>query len=258
MTVQARPPGRPRSAEADEAILRAALELLASDGYRALTMERVRERSGVGKATLYRRYGSKEALVRAAIVHLNSDIPLPTTPARSSATSPPPPRRSCAGAARTGALTLMPRLLSDVTGDPEMHALFYEHLVEPRRKIVRAIVERAKERGEIRADVDPDLAVDLMVGPMIYRVIIAGGDIAKIGNPAEVLADGARGPQTSVISTRPPAPTPSVRRPLSNASSSSPTSSRRQPCSVRTCGSGWPRRAATTTGERSARAAISS
>ena len=40
-------------------------------------MERVRERSGVGKATLYRRYGSKEELVRAAIVHLNSDIPLP-------------------------------------------------------------------------------------------------------------------------------------------------------------------------------------
>ena len=63
--------------EADEAILQAALELLAADGYRALTMERVRERSGVGKATIYRRYGSKEELVAAAIVHLNSDIPLP-------------------------------------------------------------------------------------------------------------------------------------------------------------------------------------
>ena len=40
-------------------------------------MERVRERSGVGKATIYRRYGSKEELARAAIVHLNTDIPLP-------------------------------------------------------------------------------------------------------------------------------------------------------------------------------------
>ena len=57
--------------------MRAALELLVEDGYRALTMERVRERSGVGKATLYRRYGSKEELVRAAIVHLTSDIPMP-------------------------------------------------------------------------------------------------------------------------------------------------------------------------------------
>ena len=69
--------GRPRSAEADEAILQAALELLAESGYRALTMEKVRASSGVGKATIYRRYGSKEELVAAAIVHLNSDIPLP-------------------------------------------------------------------------------------------------------------------------------------------------------------------------------------
>ena len=77
VSVTARPPGRPRSAEADQAILHAALELLAESGYAALTMERVRERAGVGKATLYRRYGSKEELARAAIVHLNSDIPLP-------------------------------------------------------------------------------------------------------------------------------------------------------------------------------------
>ena len=76
-TEPARHPGGRARAEADEAILQAALELLAEDGYRALTMERVRERSGVGKATLYRRYGSKEELVRAAIVHLNADIPLP-------------------------------------------------------------------------------------------------------------------------------------------------------------------------------------
>ena len=75
--METRPPGQPRSAEADEAILQAALELLAESGYRSLTMERVRERSGVGKATIYRRYGSKEELVAAAIVHLNSDIPLP-------------------------------------------------------------------------------------------------------------------------------------------------------------------------------------
>jgi len=181
-----RPPGRPRSAEADEAIVRAALELLAEDGYRALTMERVRERSGVGKATLYRRYGSKDELVRAAIVHLNADVPLPDTGALVSdfaATA----TTILTGAARTGALTLMPRLLSDVTGDPDMHALFYEHLVEPRRRIVRTIVERAQARGEIRADIDPELAVDLMVGPFIYRVIIAGGDIAKIGDPAKIL-----------------------------------------------------------------------
>ncbi|MDA0163221.1 TetR/AcrR family transcriptional regulator [Solirubrobacter ginsenosidimutans] len=183
----ARPPGRPRSAEADEAIVRAALALLAEDGYRALTMERVRERSGVGKATLYRRYGSKEELVRAAITHLNSDIPMPEDTGSVAGDFAATAQTVLAGAARTGALTLMPRLLAEVVGDPEMHKLFSEHLVEPRRRVVRAIVERAKERGEIRSDVDSDLAVDLMVGPIIYRLIISGGDAAGIGNPAEIL-----------------------------------------------------------------------
>jgi AcrR family transcriptional regulator len=185
--VETRPPGRPRSTQADEAIVRAALELLAEHGYRALTMEQVRERSGVGKATLYRRYGSKEELVRAAIVHLNSDIPLPDDTGSVVGDFAATAQTILAGAARTGALTLMPRLLSDVVGDPEMHELFYEHLVEPRRRVVRAIIARAQERGEIRRDVDPEIAVDLMVGTFIYRVIIGGGDVARIGNPVEVL-----------------------------------------------------------------------
>jgi len=189
----ARPPGRPRSTEADEAILRAALDLLAEAGYRALTMEAVRERSGVGKATLYRRYGSKEELVRAAIVHLNADIPMPEDTGSVTGDFAVTAQTVLAGAARTGALTLMPRLLSEVTGDPDMHALFSEHLVEPRRRVVRGIVERAKSRGEIRADVDTDVAVDLMVGPFVYRMIISGGDPAAIGDPAELLGAALAG-----------------------------------------------------------------
>ena len=185
--VETRSPGRPRSAQADEAILQAALELMASDGYRALTMERVRERSGVGKATIYRRYGSKEELVAAAIVHLNSDVPLPEDTGSIQGDFAATAQIVLAGAAKTGALTLMPRLLSEVVGEPEMHALFYEHLVEPRRRVVRGIVERAKARGEIRADVDTDLAIDLMVGPFVYRLIMAGGDAAGIGSPVALL-----------------------------------------------------------------------
>jgi AcrR family transcriptional regulator len=190
-----RPPGRPRSAEADEAILRAALDLLAESGYRALTMEAVRERSGVGKATLYRRYGSKEELVRAAIVHLNADVPIPPDTGSLAGDFAATAQTILAGAKRTGALALMPRLLSEVVDDKEMHALFSAHLVEPRRRVVRALVERAKARGEVRADLDVELAIDLMVGPVIYRVILAGGELEGLGNPAELLAavmDGLR------------------------------------------------------------------
>jgi AcrR family transcriptional regulator len=158
-------------------------------------MERVRERAGVGKATLYRRYGSKEELARAAIANLNSDIPMPRDTGSIAGDFAATAQVFLAGAARTGALVLMPRLLSEVAGDPDMHALFSEHLVEPRRRVVRGIVERAKARGEVRPDVDTELAIDLMVGPMIYRLIVAGGDPAALGKPGEVIGavlDGLR------------------------------------------------------------------
>lgn len=195
MSATARPPGRPRSAAADEAILRAALELLASDGYRALTMEAVRERAGVGKATLYRRYGSKDELVRAAITHLNYDLPLPDDTGSLEGDFAAVASQALAGAAAVGGLSLMPRLLAEVVDEPELHRIFSVHLVDPRRRIIHALLRRAIARGEVRADIDPEIAVDLMVGPLIYRVIIAGGDVEKIPNPLEVLRavlDGLR------------------------------------------------------------------
>jgi AcrR family transcriptional regulator len=182
-----RSPGRPRSVAADEAIIAATLTLLVEDGYRALTMERVRERSGVGKATIYRRYASKEELVRAAIVHLNSDIPLPDDTGSLEGDYLATVQTVLARAESTGALTLMPRLLAEVADDAELHELFSAHLVEPRRRVVRGVLQRAVQRGEVRADVDVDLGVDLIVGPMIYRLIVAGGDPAKLGDPLVVL-----------------------------------------------------------------------
>jgi AcrR family transcriptional regulator len=178
--VSTRAPGRPRSAAADQAIIRATLELLVADGYRALTMERVRERAGVGKATVYRRYGSKEELVAAAVRHLNQDLPSPDTGdlrrdfAELSAAV-------VASAERTEALSFMPRILAEVAHDADLRGLFYAALVKPRRDAITAMLERAIERGDIRADTDLDLAVDLIAGPMIYKVLITGGELKDAG-----------------------------------------------------------------------------
>src|SRR5687768_3912115 len=71
--------GRPRDARADEAIVRAALDLLAERGVHAFRVDDVAKRAGVGKATIYRRYVSKERLVAAAVGSLVSEIALPDT-----------------------------------------------------------------------------------------------------------------------------------------------------------------------------------
>lgn len=171
---EGRPPGRPRSVAADSAIMQATLELLLDTGYRGLTMEQVRARAGVGKATLYRRFGSKEELVAAAVRHLNQQIPLPDTGSvRDDILAVA--GSVLAAAARVGAATFMPRMLAESAGDPEMHAIFYENLVAPRRAVMAEVLRRGIERGELRRDLDVELAIDMLTGPWVYRMLISGG-----------------------------------------------------------------------------------
>jgi len=178
-TLERRRPGRPRSAAADGAIIQATLELLLEHGYRGLTMEQVRARSGVGKATLYRRYGSKQELVTAVVRHINQDIPLPDTgTVRDDILAVV--GSVFAAAARVGAATFMPRMLAESAGDPEMQAIFYENLVAPRRAVMAEVLRRGVERRELRADLDVELAIDVLTGPWVYRLLIAGGELPAI------------------------------------------------------------------------------
>jgi AcrR family transcriptional regulator len=174
-----RTPGRPRSEASHQAIIRATLELLLEVGYRSLTMEAVRARAGVGKATIYRRWSSKEELVRDAIVDMHDDFVVPDTGSLRGDYEGMA-ARVIAAAQRAGAATFMPRLLGDAANDPELHAIFYEHLVEPRRNQMRGVLERAVARGEIRDDLDIDLVMDLFAGPVVYRLLISGGDYSQL------------------------------------------------------------------------------
>ena len=65
-----RRPGRPRDARADRAILEAALELAAADGLAGFSVDAVAQRAGVSKATIYRRWSTKEQMVMDAIHEL--------------------------------------------------------------------------------------------------------------------------------------------------------------------------------------------
>ena len=182
-----RRPGRPRSTAADTAIVGATLELLLEEGYRGMTMEQVRSRAGVGKATLYRRYGSKQELVADAIRHLNQDLPVPDTGSAHDDILAVA-RSVLAAAARVGAATFIPRLLAESAGDPEMHAIFYANLVAPRRAVMAGVLRRGIERGDLRADLDVELAIDMIAGPWMYRLLIAGGDLEVLKtDPAKLL-----------------------------------------------------------------------
>ena len=69
--------GRPRRADADGAILGATLELLNEVGVAGLSMDLLAQRAGVGKATIYRRWDSKETLILDAMLMTATPIPVP-------------------------------------------------------------------------------------------------------------------------------------------------------------------------------------
>lgn len=169
-----RPPGRPRSAEADRAILRAAVDLLADEGYSGVTMEGVAARAGVGKATVYRRWPCKSALVVDAV-----------DACRESA-SPPPDT----GSVREDLLAfvrgfmhhlrtsdagrVMPALVAELARSPELATAFREGLVAPRRAKVLEAVRRGVERGEVREGVDAELVADGVVALLMHRFLVTG------------------------------------------------------------------------------------
>lgn len=66
--------GRPCSVESHQAILEAALELMAVEGIQGTSMEAIAAHAGVGKTTIYRRWPTKEALIADALGELHIHI----------------------------------------------------------------------------------------------------------------------------------------------------------------------------------------
>ena len=128
-------------------------------------MEAVRTRAGVGKATIYRRWPSKEELVRDAIVFLHEEFETPDTGSLRGDYAALAERRAGERARAAAPRMLMPRLLGESVNDPELFAIFRANLVEPRRAALRTVLERAIDRGEIREGLDLELLLDLFAGP---------------------------------------------------------------------------------------------
>lgn len=168
--------GRPRDERADGAIVAAALELLAEVGVHRFRMDDVAGRAGVGKATIYRRYPSKEQLVAAAVASLVSEIALPDTgTTRGDLLSLM--RDAVAVYSRPGAGGLMASLVEAMRHDPALAAAVREGFLAGRRAALEQVIERGVERGDLAAGLDMELALDVLGGPLFYRLLITGGPI---------------------------------------------------------------------------------
>lgn len=172
---ESRRPGRPRSEAATRAILEAAIDLMAEDGYEGLTMEGVAARAGVGKTTVYRRWASKEALVRATVQAFVSWIPIPDTGSvREDLLAL---ERQAVSVYRGRPGRLMPALVSAMARSSSLADAIRDDFLRSRRAALRTVLRKGQARGELRADADLELALDFLGGPLFYRLLVTGGPL---------------------------------------------------------------------------------
>jgi AcrR family transcriptional regulator len=166
--------GRPRSDRAHRAILDATRELLVENGFSRLRLEHVAARAGVGKATIYRRWATREALVLELLMELaaphieiedvgdtHAELLAATTHAMRALTDTPfgPVIRA---------------LLSHIACNPALGDPFRAAVVQGRRDAVAAVMARGIARGDLRSDADADVATELLVGPVYFRLMFGG------------------------------------------------------------------------------------
>lgn len=184
----ARGRGRPRSAEAHQAILSATLTLLDEIGYRALTIEAVAARAGVGKTTIYRRWPSKLELVVEAVAEMRP--PLPTEDTGSLQGDFLAFQRGQISRVAAGPMPrIAPRLLAESVSDRELHEAVQRELIDPIRTAIGEVLQRGVDRGELRADLDLELATDVVHGTVVYRILRSEGDLLAAVAPVPRVLD---------------------------------------------------------------------
>jgi AcrR family transcriptional regulator len=165
-TQEPRRPGRPRSEQADQAIMAAALDLFAECGPDALYIEQVAARAGVGKATIYRRWPGKEDMLLDAISSLGSQLPAPQgRSVRADLTALLD--AICREAADPRRARLFALLQGEGVRYPRLMARYVEIVVTPCREMATAVLRRGVATGELRENTDISAAVFLLNGAVL-------------------------------------------------------------------------------------------
>lgn len=161
---------RPRSIEAHEKVLNAALALFAERGIEATSMDSIAQASGVSKATIYNHWVDKEALLLEVMLMVNGldrepdDVDtgdlqrdLATVLTRK------PPDKFDAVRNR-----MMPSLISYSALHPEFGKAWRHRVMEPPRQCLKKVLRRGIASGVLPQNLDLESAMALLLGPMLY------------------------------------------------------------------------------------------
>lgn len=168
--------GRKRSAAAETAVLEAAYELLSREGFHATTVEAIAARAQVSKATVYKWWPNRAAVIMSAFLRYGGQaLPYPEEVALQSVVD----RLMVMAEAFTGTVGAMVKaLIAESQSDPEIAQAFRDGYIAERRKHGVKIVEDAIRRGLIHK-ADPEVVLDLLYAPLYYRLLVGHQPLSR-------------------------------------------------------------------------------
>ena len=171
-TVERRAPGRPRSEESRQSILRSTLKLLKQDGgFPELSIEAIAADANVGKATVYRWWPTKAALVADAFsASAEKELRFPNTGSLQRDMNLQ--MRGLIRIFRSKRGKVVAALLAGGQSDPELIEAYRDQFLWPRRRQAYQTLQRGVDRGELPVGCDFDLILDSLYGPILMRFLI--------------------------------------------------------------------------------------
>lgn len=162
-----------RSQARSQAIVGAVIELVAEVGYDRMTMDMVASRARASKATIYRHWPDKAALVldalrrRGSLVHevcdtgsLGDDLERYVRQAVAAA-------EGVDGSLVAGLLTASPR-------EPQLAAMLFQRLHDEQLPTITELVDRSRERDNVGRDVDRSIIAEVLPGMLIVHILVLG------------------------------------------------------------------------------------
>ena len=175
-----RAPGRPRSEESRQSILRSTLKLLkAPGGFSELSIEAIAADANVGKTTVYRWWPTKAALVADAFsTSADGELQFPNTGSVERDMTLQMRRLIRVFKSQRG--KVVAALLAGGQSDPELIAAFRDRFLWPRRQQAYETLRRGVHRRELLPDTDLDVLLDSLYGPIYMRFLIRHQKLEEI------------------------------------------------------------------------------
>ncbi|MEC0497167.1 TetR/AcrR family transcriptional regulator [Bacillus glycinifermentans] len=168
--------GRPRDEGTHKAILSAAYELLLENGFDAVTVDKIAERAKVSKATIYKWWSNKAAVVMDSFLSTaTARLPVPDTGSTVNDIVTHATNLAMFLTSREG--NVITELIGAGQLDSKLAAEYRTRFFQPRRLQAKHLLEKGIERGELKENLDIEVSIDLIYGPIFYRLLVTGDEV---------------------------------------------------------------------------------